>query len=107
MADKDRMVRHLPELVLMQYGYVQTIPIPPMTIQPLEAEHVVTAFLEFDLHVLSQQERGEPVPKDKEWMHSNGYIKWFYRVSHPLIAGPAPVPKYIGPRPVYQEVIVE
>jgi len=67
---------------------------------------VVTTFLEFALHVLSQQERGELVPKDKEWKHSNGYIKWFYRVSHPIIVRLAPIPEYIVPKPVYQEVIV-
>jgi len=36
-----------------------------------------------------------------------GYMRWFYRVSNPLIIGPAPVPKYTVPRPVYEEVIVE
>jgi len=34
-------------------------------------------------------------------------MKWFYRVSHPLIIGPTLVPEYIVPRPVYEEVIVE
>ena len=34
-------------------------------------------------------------------------MSWFYRVSHPLIVGPAPVPKYVVPRPVYQEIVVE
>jgi len=34
-------------------------------------------------------------------------MRWFYHVSHPLIVGPAPVPEYVAPRPVYQEVIVE
>ncbi|RHN66508.1 putative aminotransferase-like, plant mobile domain-containing protein [Medicago truncatula] len=53
MADKDRMVCHFPKRVLRQYGYVQTVLIPPTTIVPLEATQVVTAFLEFDLHVLS------------------------------------------------------
>jgi len=26
---------------------------------------------------------------------------------HPLIVNPGPVPEYVAPRPVYQEVIVE
>jgi len=107
MASKDMIVRYLPEWVLRQYGYVQTVLRPPTTIHPLEAAQVVNAFLEFALHVLSQHERGEPVPKDKEWMHSNGYIKWFYRVSHPLIVSLSPVPESDVPIPVYQEVIVE
>jgi hypothetical protein len=39
--------------------------------------------------------------------HLDGYIKWFYHVSHPLIVAPAPVPEYVVPRPVYQEILVE
>jgi hypothetical protein len=54
-----------------------------------------------------QHERGEPVPDEESWKHSDGYIKWFYRVSHLLIVGPAPVPEYVAPRHVYQEVIVK
>ncbi|RHN49885.1 putative protein-serine/threonine phosphatase [Medicago truncatula] len=107
MAGKQKMVRHLPERVLRQYGYVQTVPRPPTTIVPLAPAEVATAFFEFVVHVLSQQDRGDPVPEDEWWKHSDGYIKWFYRVSHPLIVNPAPVPEYIAPRPVYQEVIVE
>jgi hypothetical protein len=34
-------------------------------------------------------------------------MKWFYRVSYPLIIGHAPVPEYTVPRPVYEEVIFE
>jgi len=101
MADKQKMVHHLPERVLRQYGYVQTVSRPPTTIVPLAPAEVATAFLEFVVHVLGQQEKGEPVPEDE------GCIKWFYRVSHPLIVNPAPIPEYVAPRPVYQEVIVE
>jgi len=107
MAGKQKMVHHLSERVLRKYEYVQTIPRPPTTIEPLNPAEVATAFLEFALHVLSQQERGEPVLEDEGWKHSDGYMKWFYHVSHPFIVGPAPVPEYIVPRSVYKEVIVE
>ena len=107
MAGKQKMVRHLPERVLRQYGYVQTVPRPPTTTVPLAPAEVATAFLEFVVHVLSRQDKGEPVPEDEGWKHSDGYMRWFYRVSHPLIVNPAPVPEYVAPRPVYQEVIVE
>jgi hypothetical protein len=53
MADKARMVRHLPERVLRQYNYVQTVPRPPTTIEELELPEVVTAFMEFALHFLT------------------------------------------------------
>jgi len=65
MADKGRMCRHLPERVLRQYNYVQTIPLAPTRIVDIEPADVVVAFMEFVVHVLSQQERGDPVPKDE------------------------------------------
>ncbi|RHN77039.1 hypothetical protein MtrunA17_Chr1g0150421 [Medicago truncatula] len=57
MAGRDRMVRHLPERVLRQYMYVQTGPRAPTDIGPLVPEEVAMTFMEFSLHVLSQQER--------------------------------------------------
>jgi hypothetical protein len=54
MANKDRMCRHLPEQVLRQYDYVQTIPLPPTRIAVIEPTDVVMAFMEFAVHVLSQ-----------------------------------------------------
>ena len=107
MADKDRMVRHLSERVLRQYDHVQTVPRHPTTIEPLEPTQVVTTFLEFPLHVLTQQQRGEPISEGDEWMHENGYIKWFYKVSNPLMIVPAPVPEYNVTRLVYEEILVE
>ena len=62
MVDKERTVCHLPEQVLRQYDYVQTVPRPPTTIEEIEPTQVVDAFLEFAFHVLTQQERGESVP---------------------------------------------
>jgi hypothetical protein len=107
MATKQKMVCHLPERVLRQYGYVQSVPRPLTTILPLAPADVVDAFLAFALHVVSQQERGDLVSDDEPWQHLDGYIRLFYRASHPLIVGPAPVPEYVAPKPVYQEVIVE
>lgn len=54
MAGKDRKVCHLPERVLRQYGYIQTVPRPPTDIGPLALGEVAMAFMEFALHVLSQ-----------------------------------------------------
>jgi len=107
MAGKQRMVRHLPERVLRQYRYVQTVPRPPTTIMPLAPANVATAFLEFALHVIAQQHRGAQVSDDEPWKHSYRYIRWFYRVSHPIIVNPPPEPKITVPRPVYQDVLVD
>ena len=74
MADSDRMVPHLPEWVLRQYGYVQTRPRPPTDIEDLTTDGVAQDFTEFALHVLSHQQRGHPVPDNEPWAHSRGYM---------------------------------
>jgi len=101
MAGKQKMVRHLPERVLRKYGYVQTVPQSSTTILPLAPSNVAAAFLEFALHVVSQQEKGHQVSDDEPWKHSDRYIRWFYRVSHPLIVNPAPDLDIVMLRHVY------
>lgn len=61
MTGSDRMVHHLPERVLRQYGYVQTILKAPTDIELIAANDVAQTFTEFSLHVLSHQQRGHPV----------------------------------------------
>jgi len=107
MTGKQKMVRHLPERVLRQYKYVQTVLRPPTTILSLAPADVAAAFLEFALYVVAQQQRGDPVPNDKPWKHSDRYIRWFYRVSHPIIVNPALEPHIVFPRPVYQDILVD
>jgi hypothetical protein len=112
MAGKDNRVRHFPERVLGLYGYVQTIPRPPTYIGPLAAADVAMNFMEFALYVLNQQEMGDLVSDNESWAHSRGYMRWFFRVSYPIVNPPAAIPDYIGdayPRhvPPYEEVIVE
>jgi len=112
MAGSDRMVRYLPERVLRQYGYVQTRPRPPTDIEALAADDVAQAFTEFALHVLSHLQMGHPVSDNHPWAHTRGYMRWFVRVSHPIVNPHAAIPNYAAnapPRPVppYEEVIVE
>jgi len=82
-------------------------PWPPTTIMPFAPADVVAAFLKFALHVVAQQHRGAHVPDDEPWKHSDRYIRWFYRVSHPLIVNPAPEPDITMPRAVYQDILVD
>ena len=89
MANSDRMVRHLPERVLRQYGYVQTIPRAPTDIK-LVADDMAQAFTEFSLHVLSHQQRGHPVSDNQLWAYTKGYMRWFIRVSHLIVNPPWP-----------------
>jgi len=85
---------------------------PPTDIEALAADDVAQAFTEFALHVLSHQQRGHPVPDNQPWAHIKGYMRWFTRVSHPIVNPPAAIPDYATdapPRhvPPYEEVIVE
>jgi len=81
--------------------------IPLMTIEDLEPEDVVVAFLDFMVHVLTQAERGHPVSEDKLWRYARGYIKWFYHVSHPVFSQPAPIAHYTALVPPCEEVTDE
>ena len=62
MTDNDKMVLHLPERVLRQYGYVQTRPRPSTDIEALAADDVAQAFMDFALHILNHQQMGHLVP---------------------------------------------
>ncbi|AES86383.1 hypothetical protein MTR_4g006390 [Medicago truncatula] len=88
MTGRQRMVRHLSKRMLRHYGHVLRVPRPPTRVMPLAPPDVAVAFLDFALHVISQQQRGLQVPEDEPWKHSETYIRWFYCVSHPLIVNP-------------------
>ncbi|AES89996.1 hypothetical protein MTR_4g083040 [Medicago truncatula] len=95
-----------------RYRYVQTIPRAPTDIELIAADDVAHTFTEFALHVLSHQDRGHPVPDNQPWAHTGGYMRWFIRVSHPIVNPHVAIPDYAAaapPRhvPPYEEVIVE
>ena len=73
---------------------------------PLGPADMAAAFLEFALHVVAQQHRGAQVPND-DWRHSDRYIRWFYRVSHPIIVNPPLEPEITMSRHVYHDVLVD
>ena len=112
MAGKDKRICHLPKRVLRRYRYVQTIPKPPTYIGLLAAVDVTMAFMEFALHVLNQQQRGDLVPDGESRAHSRGYMRCFIKVSHPIVNPHVAIPDYTAdvhpcPVPPYKEVIVE
>ena len=74
---------------------------------PLAPADVVASFFKFALHVVPQQQRGDQVPDDEPWKHSDRCIQWFYRVSHPLIVNLAPEPEIVMPRLVYQDILFD
>ncbi|RHN44066.1 hypothetical protein MtrunA17_Chr7g0215301 [Medicago truncatula] len=112
MACRDKRVRHLPERDFRQYGYVQIVHMPPTDIGPLAPGEVVTAFMEFALHVLSQQERGDLVSDNEPRCHSRVCMIWFCTISHPIVNPPVAIPDYTTDShphfvPPYEEVLVE
>src|SRR4051812_32379891 len=77
------MVRYLPERCMRQFGFVQRIPI----------------WVEWQQHVVSQEYRLTRVTQD--WHSEEGYVTWFYRVSHPLMRPDIPD----APRPAHEEIL--
>lgn len=95
------------ERILRQYGYVQIILISPATFLALELEDVVVAFQDFPVHALGQAQRGRHTTSRKQWKYDEGYIRWFYHVSHPIMSDLTFVAEYTAHVRPYEEVIVQ
>ena len=97
-----RLYRHLPERVLRQYGYVQTVPRPPTDVAEISAAMVAQAFLDFRTCTLKEEDWGEHAGEDT-WRMADGYVRWYTVVSHPQI-----LPLLSGdiPRPPNEEQII-
>ncbi|KAK2421162.1 protein MAIN-LIKE [Trifolium repens] len=97
---------HLPERVLRQYGYVQTIPRPPAAAAPsgLTVDKIDQVFMEeMEERLIDQEMRGAAV--ENPWDHQPGYIAWYYKVSHPKMLRLEAHSK--PPEPPHLEVLVE
>ena len=75
----DRVYRYLPERVLRQFGYVQTVPRDPPRLSPVD--QVDDAWLHWEAHILDLMTLvladGQCAPD---------YMEWFLRVSHPYLS---------------------
>ncbi|KAK2408618.1 protein MAINTENANCE OF MERISTEMS [Trifolium repens] len=97
---------HLPERVLRQYGYIQTIPRPPAAAAPsgLAVDKIGQVFMEeMEERLIDQEMRGAAV--ENPWDHQLGYIAWYYKVSHPKMLRLEAHSK--PPEPPHLEVLVE
>jgi hypothetical protein len=95
------MVRYLPKRVLRQFGWVQTIPIHPIQSAPVDVnlEEITNRFQRALDYTLTPQELGEIAVHGVE--AADGYVEWFYQVSHPRMI----LPDMPMPRPLEREVL--
>ena len=76
---------HLPERVLRQFGLVQNVPRHPAIGAPctFSIYQMEQAFQNYSMHMISEEDRGRLVETD--WQSDDGYLVWFYKVSHPKL----------------------
>ena len=60
------------------------------------------AFIDFRTHTIKELDWGEPAGQETWWME-DGYVRWYTRVSHPLILTLLPEDL---PRPANEEQII-
>ena len=84
-----RVYRHLPERVLRQYRYVQSVPRHPTDVVELTPPQIVQAFVDFRTHKLKEPHWGHPAG-EQTWRMAEGYELWYTKVSHPQILPPLP-----------------
>jgi hypothetical protein len=95
------MVRYLPERVFCQFGWVQTIPRHPAQSAPVDVNlaEITNRFQRALDYALTPQELGETEVHGVEV--ADGYIEWFFQVSHP----PMILPDMPVPRPPERELL--
>jgi hypothetical protein len=99
------MVRYLPERVLRQFGYMQTVPIHPHESAPPQETlvDITYRFQHYLAHALTPQQLGHRALQGVE--AEEGYIKWFYTVSNPRMI--LPNHEVLVPKPPEQEALDE
>ncbi|XP_058733393.1 uncharacterized protein LOC131605002 [Vicia villosa] len=96
------IVRYLLERVMRQFSYQQTISRHPsdsayiaMTSQQLD-----DVFVDWEHHIVPDEAR--ETRSEVDWSYVNGYINWYYRVSHSYMIPTAPGSP---PRPAHEEIL--
>nr|XP_004500432.1 protein MAINTENANCE OF MERISTEMS-like [Cicer arietinum] len=76
------VVKYLPERCLRQFGYIQYIPSPPLP-DPARLFDVDVEWLRYVTPVTELFHKLRPATYPSEC--EDGYLEWFYQVSHPLL----------------------
>ena len=101
----NHMVKYLSERVLHQFGYVQTVPRHPLESAPPKQTlgEITLRFQRALDYALTTQQLGHRALYGVEALE--GYIHWFYDVSHPRMI--LPDMEVLVPRPPEREAIDE
>ncbi|XP_058780319.1 uncharacterized protein LOC131653945 [Vicia villosa] len=96
------MVKYLPERCMRQFGRVQMIARSPFEAAPDTVTRVslTPIFKDWAHHLVPEEYRRTVATQ--AWHCVDGYVTWFYRVSHPLMTPDAPGDP---PMPAHEEIL--
>lgn len=96
------MYPYLSEQVMHQFGYLKIILRPPHEYAPpsVPRRDLQAILNDFESHLIPKEYPREPT--HVHWICVEGYMTWFYRVSHHIMTPDAPREP---PRPANQEVL--
>ena len=63
----------MPERVLRQYRYVQSVPRHPTDVVELTPPQIVQTFVDFRTHTLKEPDWGKPT-REQTWWTADGYV---------------------------------
>ncbi|XP_058746466.1 uncharacterized protein LOC131619381 [Vicia villosa] len=96
------MARYLPERCMQDFGYVQTISKSPSQVAPdiIVRWDLDDIFEDWEQYIVSQDNRLTQV--SNSWHCIEGYVTWFYTLSHPILTPDALGRPY---RITYEEIL--
>nr|ABE93035.1 IMP dehydrogenase/GMP reductase, putative [Medicago truncatula] len=81
MCGDRRVYRHLPERVLRQYGYVQSVPRHPSDVVELSPTQIVQDFVDFRTHTLKAVDWDIPRPPNEKQIIAEQWERYEARSS--------------------------
>ncbi|XP_058759025.1 uncharacterized protein LOC131632257 [Vicia villosa] len=96
------MVRYLPERCMRQLERVQMIPrsLFEAAIDTITRRAFTNTFQNWEHHLVPEEYR--EMRAFQSWHYVDGYVTWFFKVSHPIMTPDAP---WRPPRPAYEKLM--
>lgn len=93
---------YLPEECTRQFGYVNIILRSPFesASNSIVCRHLYDILADYEIHLVSEECRS--MSATIQWPYVNGYMTWFYSVSHPVMTPDAPGRP---PRSTHEEIL--